>query len=509
MRRHVLAVLLAAAPAAGHADTPFSIDVSDLWWNPAESGWGLNLAQQAGTAFATMFVYGPDGKARWYSASEMTGSFAGRDVGFSGRLVETTGPTQPGAFIASEVVRRDVGSISFQTRGDNAADLSYTVDGVTVNERVQRFTMKATNASGEYAGSIARKGCNADNTPATIRIIQTPSSFSMDTTTRGTSMCTYSGTPQQRGRILDVTGTFSCNFGWTGTFELSNANVTYQGFMGHLSQSGMNCASEARIGGVSNEGSLAARVSADVSDLWWTPSESGWGINFQQQDNLAFATLFTYGVGREPKWYSASDLRLGFVLPGGLPSFDGTLYESTGPSFSTSFNPAAVTRRAVGEIHFDPVTGHPDEAQLMFYVDGVQYLKQVKRFTMRENDSSGSYVGNYALRNTCSGAGTAIFNEPVSFTIKQSGGSFSMNAVTLNQNCTYTGSYEQRGRMLWSQGTYACGGNAPESGNYRIKELEVGEEGVIGQIQRGGGPPENFDFGACVLSGRISGVRPY
>jgi hypothetical protein len=26
---------------------------------------------------------------------------------------------------------------------------------------------------------------------------------------------------------------------------------------------------------------------------------------------------------------------------------------------------------------------------------------------------------------------------------------------------------------------------------------------------RGGGPAENFDFGAGVLSGRISGVRPY
>jgi hypothetical protein len=271
----------------------------------------------------------------------------------------------------------------------------------------------------------------------------------------------------------------------------------------------MGCSSEARVGGVSNEGSLAARATADISDLWWNPDESGWGINFQQQDDLAFATLFTYGFNREEKWYSASDMHVGFVLAGGLPSFDGNLYESTGPSYLTAFNPSAVTRRLVGEIHFDPIPGVPDEANLMYYVDGVQYLKHLKRLTTKGNNASGNYQGTYAMRNTCSGGGTGVFNDPVSFTITQVNGALSMTATTANQTCTYAGPYEQRGRMLFSQGSYNCGGNLPETGNYRISELEVGEEGLIGQIQRGAGNPDTFFAGGCMLTGRIMGVRPY
>jgi hypothetical protein len=504
MRRFLAAILLAAS-LDGVADTPYSIDVSDLWWNRDESGWGINLAQQHDMVFATLFVYGPDGRPHWYSASAMRGSrTGGRDVAFSGVLAESFGPTQPGAFIASEVVRREVGSISFQTRGDNQADLTYSVDGVTVTKRVERLTMKATDASGEYRGDVGM-GCAGDNTPVSIRILQSPGSFSMETA-NGSASCSFTGTPQWRGRILGVTGTFSCNFGWQGTFELSNMNVTYQGFVGHLSQASLGCSREFHIGGVSAEGSRAARASADISDLWWTPDESGWGINFQQQDNMLFGTLFTYGAQRQPKWYSASDLRVSFVIDGGLPSFDGGLYESTGPSFATAFNPAAVTRRRVGDFHASPIPGTPDELNLTWSVDGASYAKRVKRFTTKGNDSSGAYRGTYAFSRTCrSGTGTGF--ESANFSITQAHGSFSLESAEANQTCAYKGPVEARGRMLWSAGTYACGGFLPESGTYVISELEVGQDGLIGQLQRTATNTLGGNVG-CTTAGRILGVRP-
>src|SRR5215831_3630119 len=36
---------------------PATPNFSDLWWNPAESGWGVNLQQQGNILFATWFTY--------------------------------------------------------------------------------------------------------------------------------------------------------------------------------------------------------------------------------------------------------------------------------------------------------------------------------------------------------------------------------------------------------------------------------------------------------------------
>ncbi|HUR60430.1 MAG TPA: hypothetical protein VM029_22095 [Opitutaceae bacterium] len=504
--------------AAALADTPYSVDFSDLWFDPAESGWGINLAQQDNVAFATMFVYGPDGRPRWYSASNMNGVRAAATtpgVAFHGQLVEAMGPAQPGLFDAARVTRRDVGTIAFEPLTDNLADLSYTVDGVIVRKKVQRLTMKGSNASGEYVGYRSARGCGTandplSNNPASIRILQNPASFTMTSTVLNET-CTYVGTPQQQGRISGAKGTFSCS-GQTppGQFEITNMNVTYQGFIARLTtRTSATCAMEARFVGLSPEGTLASRASVDASDLWWNANESGWGVNFQQQDDIAFATIFTYGPDGRPRWYSASDLRMRFVLPGGLPSFDGRLYESTGPGFSTAFNPAAVTRRDVGLFTATPVTGSPDEMNLLYYVDGVEYIKNVKRFTTRGNDPTGTYRGHYAMHNPCSGGGTGLFTNRVDFSISQSGGMFQMTASTSNQTCTFLGPLQMRGRMVYSQGNYICTGNAPENGTFRVSELEVGQHGIIGQILRGFEPVEVLPWARCTMAGRIAGVRPF
>ena len=37
--------------------TSFTTDQSDLWYIPAESGWGMQLVQRDGVIFATLYVY--------------------------------------------------------------------------------------------------------------------------------------------------------------------------------------------------------------------------------------------------------------------------------------------------------------------------------------------------------------------------------------------------------------------------------------------------------------------
>lgn len=75
--------------------------------------------------------------------------------------------------------------------------------------------------------------------------------------------------------------------------------------------------------------------------LWWDSSESGWGINFEHQGNLIFATWFTYDDAGKAWW-------LVMTAPAGAGNtFTGTFYKTTGsPYNAASF--AAGTPVAVG-----------------------------------------------------------------------------------------------------------------------------------------------------------------
>ena len=65
---------LAAALLAATLGTARAGQYSDLWWNPQESGWGLNLVQQDETAFVTLFVYDAENRPTWYFAEGYTGT---------------------------------------------------------------------------------------------------------------------------------------------------------------------------------------------------------------------------------------------------------------------------------------------------------------------------------------------------------------------------------------------------------------------------------------------------
>ena len=58
-------LMLAWAPAIQAANT-WGTDLSDMWWIPAESGWGANIAHQGEIVFMTLYVYGADSRVRWY-----------------------------------------------------------------------------------------------------------------------------------------------------------------------------------------------------------------------------------------------------------------------------------------------------------------------------------------------------------------------------------------------------------------------------------------------------------
>src|SRR5581483_4632273 len=83
-------------------------------------------------------------------------------------------------------------------------------------------------------------------------------------------------------------------------------------------------------------------TSSDLSDIWWNPAESGWGVQFIQSKNVIFATLFVYNQSGQPTWYAAT-----MTQSAGLV-WSGALYSSSGPYFGAPFNPSAVAGRQVG-----------------------------------------------------------------------------------------------------------------------------------------------------------------
>src|SRR5204863_430483 len=108
---------------------------TSLWWNPAESGWGLNVNHQGNTLFAPLFTYGADGKARWFVMSDGNRSATSPNV-FSGTLFQTQGPafnTVPW----TAVTPAPVGTMSLNFTHGNQATLTYTVNGVSVTKQIQ------------------------------------------------------------------------------------------------------------------------------------------------------------------------------------------------------------------------------------------------------------------------------------------------------------------------------------------------------------------------------------
>ncbi|MEP6943442.1 MAG: NBR1-Ig-like domain-containing protein [Betaproteobacteria bacterium] len=111
---------------------------SGLWWNsPAgsESGWGINLAHESDTIFATWFTYDATGKGLWLS---MTARASGTGT-FAGALMQSSGPAFSAVPFAPAQVRNvTVGSAALTFTDKNNATFAYTLKGITQTKTITR-----------------------------------------------------------------------------------------------------------------------------------------------------------------------------------------------------------------------------------------------------------------------------------------------------------------------------------------------------------------------------------
>ena len=242
---------------------------TDLWWNAAESGWGVNLIHQGDVIFATWFTYDADRGGLWLV---MDAARLQPDGSYTGTIYRTTGVSLPqinGQPAQSGAVAVGSGTLRFPTT--QQATFSYTVNGVGQQKSMTRFNFA---------------------TPAP-----------------------------------------TCAF------------------------------------------NTATRESAtNYQDLWWNPSESGWGVNLSHQGNLLFATWFTYGAGGRGQWLVSDAVRR---QPTG--EFKGRLYRTAGtPLAQINGSQAQSGATDVGELTLNFADGQ--NARLDYVVDGVSQTKQLTRY---------------------------------------------------------------------------------------------------------------------------------
>ena len=259
---------VAASFSVSAAGTP-PPNYSSLWWNPAESGWGVSVAHQANTLFAAWFTYDDDRSGMWLV---MPDASLQPDGSYRGTIYRTTGI--PFDLIDNAVSVRQTngvgsGTFRFDTSLSDSGTFSYTVNNTTQMKSIVR---------------------------------------------------------QRFGALPD------CRF-TTGSRQSS---TNYQ-------------------------------------DLWWSPSESGWGVSITHQDDTLFVAWFTYRADGNGQWLVGSN-----VSKSPTGTYRGRLYRTTGLPFSGIGAGSAVENVTdVGDITLAFRDG--ENAEMRYTLDGIARVKTITR----------------------------------------------------------------------------------------------------------------------------------
>lgn len=248
----ISACLLAAVPAR-------AVNYQDLWWNPAESGWGVQIVQQADVLFLTWFIYDSAGRPTWVVSDSLVRTATSPNVVYSGRVVAATG-TFFGAPMWNAITPRVAGTTLTLSFSDaRTAALTYSVDGTTVTKSITRQNLADINIGGVYQGGIYRSASGCSNTnnngsrlgdPVVLSITHATSGGSVTINEAGGTLCRFTGTLTQFGSSFEGSGSYTCQ-GETGTWtgrEGSSSETTF-GFKMALRPAGDVCTVTAVIGG--------------------------------------------------------------------------------------------------------------------------------------------------------------------------------------------------------------------------------------------------------------------
>ena len=112
----------------------------DMWWNPRESGWALNVFQSGEKLLLVWATYDTDGRPTWLVVPSGAWSRdSANALHFSGAVYRTQGPPWSGAFDPAAVTVTAVGTADFMPRGSSNAQFSYAIGNVSASKEIERF----------------------------------------------------------------------------------------------------------------------------------------------------------------------------------------------------------------------------------------------------------------------------------------------------------------------------------------------------------------------------------
>ena len=238
----MLWLLTTAFTANGGATTSYT----DVWFVPAESGWGVFLVQTNTFQFLAFFIYDSNGKPVWYTA-QLTDDGSGS---YTGALYATTGSPFAQQWNSAQLTVNQVGTAKFAPINNFQATLTYTVNGVgTVVKALQRQTLTAEVLSGTYSGSFSGSigGCTnpASNVASfngrfnltVTQVANSSATFVFNITASNempvNAVCTLSGPITQGGLLYSMpSATYSCPLSHATQAIINNFRVSGQGIEG-------------------------------------------------------------------------------------------------------------------------------------------------------------------------------------------------------------------------------------------------------------------------------------
>lgn len=223
-------------------------------------------------------------------------------------------------------------------------------------------------------------------------------------------------------------------------------------------------------------------ANTNLTDTWWAPNESGWGVFLTHQGDTAGFGLFHYDAQGRPFFVTGGLTLVARTQPGNYPVLAGALYRSNGPAFGANFDPAQVTREVAGQVSFEPVS--PTEARLHLTLNGQAVTKLVARMTVEQRDISGAY--RYVQRQEIQPGAPRTYDVG-RLIVEQQGNAITMNFEGERSQCGYVGNYAQQGRYGTINGFFMC--NDSVAGRFTLTEVEVSAYGLSGKFTQLDGQP--------------------